>query len=177
MLQSLNHLGSPTLHSGMLMFACLGQPMSGHSPSGMSQQCWVEKNDLDLDLLATYFPNAAQDAFGFLCCKGSLLAYGVTWNPWEPPRCFSAKPLSSWSSLILFWCLGLFLPRCRTLYFPLLDFIKFLLAYGWAFQGLSESNQLVCELLFPVGVVRKLAESTPYPIMQVINELVKWNWP
>lgn len=70
------------------MFAFNGQPMSGHSPSGTSQQCWVEQNDLDPGLLTTYFPNAAQDAFGLPCCKGTLMTYGLAWSPWGPPGVF-----------------------------------------------------------------------------------------
>lgn len=90
MLQSLNRLGSPTLDCilGCLRSACTGQLMSGQNPSGMSQQCWVERNDLNLDLLTTSFPNAAQDAFGLPCCKGTLLAYGLTWSPLVPSGVF-----------------------------------------------------------------------------------------
>lgn len=106
MLQPLNHLGSPTLDCILgCLFAFTGQPMSGHSPSGMSQQCWVEQNDLDPDLLTTYFPNVAQDAFGLPCCKGTLLAYGLAWSPWGPPGVFlqSLFPADHPSSCSVSW--------------------------------------------------------------------------
>ena len=37
------------------------------------------------------------------------------------PRSLSSELLSSRSALTLYWCMGLFLPRCRTLHLPLLN--------------------------------------------------------
>ena len=44
------------------------------------------------------------------------------------PRFLSAELLSSRSIPSLYWCMGLFLPRCRTLHLPLLNLIRFLSA-------------------------------------------------
>ena len=44
------------------------------------------------------------------------------------PRSLSTGLLSSRSAPSLYWCMGLFLPRCRTLHLPLLNFIRFLCA-------------------------------------------------
>jgi len=40
-------------------------------------------------------------------------------------RSLSKELLSSRSAPSLYWCIGLFLPRCRTLPLPLLNFIRF----------------------------------------------------
>ena len=53
-----------------------------------------------------------------------LLAY-LKLDSTRITRSFSAKPLSSWSAPSLYWCLVLFLYRCRTLHFPLLNFMRF----------------------------------------------------
>lgn len=44
----------------------------------------------------------------------------------KTPISFSAKLLSSWFSPSMYWCLGLFFHRCRTLQFSLLNFMRFL---------------------------------------------------
>ena len=44
-------------------------------------------------------------------------------------RSCSAEQLFSRSAPSLYWCMRLFLPRCRTLHLPLLDFIRFLTAH------------------------------------------------
>ena len=44
------------------------------------------------------------------------------------PRSLSAELLSGRSTPSLYWCMGLFLPRCRTLHLPLLNLIRFLSA-------------------------------------------------
>ena len=41
------------------------------------------------------------------------------------PRSLSAEMLSSRSTPSLYWCMGLFLPTCRTLHLPLLNLIRF----------------------------------------------------
>jgi len=44
------------------------------------------------------------------------------------PRSLSAELLSSRSTPSLYWCMGLFLPSCRTLHLPFLNLIRFLSA-------------------------------------------------
>ena len=41
-------------------------------------------------------------------------------------RSYSAGLLSSWTAPNLYWCIRLFLPRCRTLYLPFLNPVRFL---------------------------------------------------
>ena len=62
------------------------------------------------------------------------------------PRSLSAELLSSRSTPSLYWCMGLFLPRCRTLYLPLLNFIRFLCAQ---LSSLSRSRWMAAQ---PSGV-------------------------
>ena len=68
------------------------------------------------------------------------------------PRSFSANLLSSQPVPRLFWHRGLLLPRGRTLHFPLLNFIRFLLAHFSSRPGasLQQHNQLVHQPLFLV---------------------------
>ena len=72
------------------------------------------------------FPNAAQDIVGCLYCKGTLpvrvqLVLHYTYV-------LPAKLLFGWSDSSMCWCMGLFLPRCRTLHLHLLNCMRFLLA-------------------------------------------------
>jgi len=46
----------------------------------------------------------------------------------KTPRSLSTELLCSRSAPSLYWCIGLLLPRCRTLHLPLLKFIMFLCA-------------------------------------------------
>lgn len=72
-----------------------------------------------------------------------------------------------------YWYLGLFLPRCRTLYLSLLKFeiprCPFLQS---AQLLLSGSTPIWCNLS-QFNVTSKLAENTLYHIIQIINENVK----
>lgn len=44
-------------------------------------------------------------------------------------RSFSAKLLSTEEATIIYWCMGVLLPRCRTSQFPLLNLLTFLLTH------------------------------------------------
>jgi len=58
-------------------------------------------------------------------------------------RGFSANLLSSWAAPSIYWCMGLSLPRCRTLHFPLLNCMRFLSAH---FSSLLRSLWLAAKL-------------------------------
>ena len=58
------------------------------------------------------------------------------------PRSLSAELLSSRSTPSLYWCMGLFLPRCRTVHLPLLNLIRFLSAQ---LSSLSRSRWLAAQ--------------------------------
>ena len=51
------------------------------------------------------------------------------------PRPLSAELFSSRSTPSLYWCMGLFLPRCRTLLLPLLNLIRITRTFLWMCFG------------------------------------------
>ena len=71
--------------------------------------------------------NSPQDPIGIPGNQGTLLAYGqlVVRQHSQVPLHRAALQQVSPS---LYWCMGLFLPRCRTLPLPLLNFFRFLSA-------------------------------------------------
>ncbi|KAK4826741.1 hypothetical protein QYF61_010994 [Mycteria americana] len=83
------------------------------------------------------------------------------------PRSFSAKLLCCQSALSMYQCMGLFLPRQRTLHFPLLNFMNWQ-PISPACPGPSgwQHDSLFC-------VISKLAEGTLCSIIQITNEDVK----
>ena len=102
-------------------------------------------------------------------------------NLWFPstPRSLFTELLSSRSAPSLYWCMGLFLPRCRTLHLLLLNFIRFVSAQ---LSGLSRSRWMAAQ---PSGVsanssqfcvISKLVEGTLCPFIQVIDEEVEQDW-
>ena len=109
-----HHLRGPLLDSNMPReYVCLtlGSPELDPAVQGWPHYCWVEGKDHLPRPAENAPPNAAPDIIHWL------------WH--RPPRSFSAKLLSRWTVPSI-WCLGLFLPRCRTLQFCLLNFMKFL---------------------------------------------------
>ena len=68
------------------------------------------------------------------------------------PRSLSAELLSSRAAPSLYWCMGLFLPRCSTLHLPLLNLNRFLSSQLSSLSGLAEwqHSLLVYLPLFPV---------------------------
>lgn len=91
----------------------------------------------------------------------NLVATGMT------PRSFSAKLLWSWVSPRQCWCLELFLPRCRTLLFPLLHEVhvsSFLQPLQVPLDGSTTLWRISHLCLF---VVSKLAVGALCPIAQV----------
>lgn len=81
MLPFLHHLCAPLLENLLQLvspcLSCIGGPSTGPHIPGVSQPCWAEGKDPlpwpagDTMSKAAY---AAQDADGFLCCEGMLLA-------------------------------------------------------------------------------------------------------
>ena len=94
------------------------------------------------------------------------------------PRSLSTELLSYESIPNLYWCMGLFLPRCSTLHLPWLNYIRFLSAQlsslsrshrmAAAFRCISHSSQFC--------VISKLAECKLELFIQVIDEEVKQDW-
>lgn len=70
-----------------------------------------------LPWLAGSTPNAGQGAISLLCCKATLLVHVQL----DEQQVLSCKLLSCYVA----HSVGLFLPRCRILHFPLLNFIRF----------------------------------------------------
>lgn len=89
-------------------------------------QCWVEGKDYLPQPAGSTPPNAAQDiwlVFATITVVGSLMVDVVSSRT---PRSFSTfHPVSPQQVLVL----GLFYSRCKTLHFPLLNFMMSLLAH------------------------------------------------
>jgi len=66
----------------------------------------------------------------------------VNFSSTRTPRSLSTELLSSRSAPSLYWCMGLFLPRCRTLHLPLFNFISFLSAQ---LSSLSRSRWMAAQ--------------------------------
>ena len=107
-------LGSPGLDPGLQV--CL---------TSAEQRGGVTSPDL-LAVLCLMQPRRSLAAFGTRahCCLVVNLV------PTRTPRAFSAKLFRSWSAPSMYWCMDLFLPRCRTLHFPSLNFMRFLSAHS-----------------------------------------------
>jgi len=69
------------------------------------------------------------------------------------PRSLSAELLSNRSTPSLYRCMGLFVPRCRTLHLPLLNFIRFLSAQ---LSSLSRSRWMAAQ---PSGISTQVVQS------------------
>ena len=76
------------------------------------------------------------------------------------PRSLCTELLSSRSAPSLYWCMGLFFPRCRTLHLPLLNLIRFLSAQ---LSSLSSSHWMAAQ---PSGV-----STTPPSLVSSANLL------
>jgi len=71
--------------------------------------------------------NAPQDPTGLLGNQGTLLAHGQPVIPRDTQVPLRRAALQQVRPS-LYWCMGLFLPRCRTLHLPWLNFVRFLSA-------------------------------------------------
>lgn len=81
-----------------------------------------------LILLGIVLSGAARDTTGHLCFKGTAPApaqLGVH----QDPQILFFWALFWLVTPAMFWCLGLFLPRCRTLHLSLLNSVRFLAAH------------------------------------------------
>ena len=91
----------------------------------MPDQCQVEERITSVSLLATLFLMQPRMLLALLAAR---MHYWLVFNlvSTRTRRSIFTKLLSSLSSPSMYWCLGLFLPRCRTVHFPLLNFMRFL---------------------------------------------------
>lgn len=86
------------------------------------------------------------------------------------PGAFFAK-----SSLSMSWCMGLVLPRYRTLLFPLLNFIRFMSDYF--FKPLRSSKSNGVSTTPTLGTSVNLLRVQFPAVVQVSNEEVEQPWP
>lgn len=84
------------------------------APQMGSHQCQTEGRINSLHLLVLFFLMQTEDDS---CPLGTLLAEFSLLQK-RTLSCFSAILLSSCSALSKYWCVGLLLPRCRTLHLP-----------------------------------------------------------
>lgn len=138
--------GSSTGLTPVCVYLCYsGEPTSvimrrpGPCTQYVTHQCWLEwKNHLPWPAgLAT---NAAWEAVG---------SYSVSTRI---SRVFSIMLLSRWSIPSMYWCLGLFLPKCRTLHFSLRNCRRlppawFLSPLGYLWMAAQPSNKFSFPLL------------------------------
>ena len=129
MLHPLNHHSSPLLNS--LQYAhvslLLGSPALDPAFQVWPHHCGVEGKDPLLWPGGNSPPNSAQDTKRFFDTRAHCwLMFNMVST--RTSSSFSAKLLSSWSAPSICWCMGLFLARCRTLHFSLLNFMRFLSA-------------------------------------------------
>lgn len=97
------------------------------------------------------------------CLRVNLVTTGMT------PRSLSAKLLWSWVSPSQCWCLELFLPRCRTLHFPLLHEVHVSSFLQPCQVPLDGSRTLWCiSLLSQLSVSRRLDEHTLSSIISLL---------
>lgn len=87
-----------------------------------------------LELLAVTFLIQPRRLLAFLATR---VHCWLTVKFIRTPISFLAELLSSWPVSKLWWCLGLFLTRCKTWHFPLLGFMRFL---SVPFSSLSPSE-------------------------------------
>ena len=125
MLQSFHHSSGPLLDS----LCYVHVPLVLRSPElhtvlqVCSLQCWVEGKDHLPWAAGSTLLNAAEDT----TTAGSIHCWFVfNLVSTSIPMSFSAKLLYNWAIPSIYWCMVLFLPRCRTLCFPLLNFMMLL---------------------------------------------------
>lgn len=129
MLQSYNPLCGPSQDSlwDVYVLLVLGSPQVDTA----FQTCLIRAEQrgriISHDVLATFLIMQPKMLLAFLAAR-ACYSLTVCLESTRAPRCFSADLPFKWSSPILYWCLGIFVPRCRTSYFLLLNFMRFLLA-------------------------------------------------
>lgn len=126
MLQSLNHIHDLLLALfHYLRVSSTGEPGTGQSTSMGSHQWWEEESLPCTCCLPCCWENPG-------CCWPSLsqghIADSCSTCPSRPPGpflkiCFPAVCAS------MYWCMGLFLPRCRTLCLLLLIFMRLIMRF------------------------------------------------
>ena len=121
--------------SHMSVFRLYWEPQTWAWHSDMSHKCWAEEKDHLSWPVGNVLPNAAHQAVGLLGHQGTLLA-DVKLVHQQPQSPFLQNSFPEDWPLVHPGAWGLFLPRCRTLHFPLLNFMKCLLAH---FSCLSRS--------------------------------------
>lgn len=90
------------------------------------------------------------------------------------PRAFSVNLLSSWVAPSIYWHMRLFLPRCRTLYFSLLNLTRFLSArFSSLLRSLDGSSTLWhISHCVQFCVISKLVEGALSPITRSIMNML-----
>ncbi|XP_048796179.1 uncharacterized protein LOC125691181 isoform X2 [Lagopus muta] len=173
MLQAPHHLAGPPLDSSQELPVCfvLGSPELDAVLQVRPQQGRAEGEDRLPRPAGHALCNAAQDAIGPLGHKGTLLAHGNL-SSTRTPRSLSAELPSSTSSPILYCCMPLFLPRCKTLHLLLLNLIRFSFAQLSACPALAEWQHGLQPIL-PTSYHHKLAEGGRYPLIKVTDEDVE----
>lgn len=135
------------------MFLLYWRPRTGHYASHGYNLCWVEGKDHLPWPAAVVFPHMLFTFFGgraHHCLMGNLST--------RTPRSYSAKLLSRFLVSSTYWLMWLFLLKCRTWHFPLLNFTRFSFAHFSSLvrplqmatqpSGMNNSSQfcIICKL-------------------------------
>lgn len=104
--------------------SCVVSPVLNRGEESFPPTCWQHLNLLiQFRITIAFYAARAHWQLMF-----NLLSF-------KTPRPSSAKLLSSWVAHSIYCCLWLFLLRCRTFQFPLLNFMRFLSASSLAWQS------------------------------------------
>ena len=163
-----DHPGSPSLDSYFHASLALRGPELVRGLQARPHRCQAgSKDDLSCPAGDT-LPNTAKNIDSLLSSKGTLLTQDhLSFR--TPGTFFSAVMLSSWVASGIYWLLGLFLPKCRSLHFTLLKFIRFLSAHS---SSLSRSLWIAAWPLWLSSPSHFLSPE----IIQIVNEDVKHDW-
>ena len=93
------------------------------------------------------------------------------------PKSLSTELLSSRSAPSLYWCMRLFLPRCRTLHLPFLNFIRFLSAQlssvsrcRWMAAQPCDVSTTPLSFVLSANLLRVHCNSSSRSLMKTLNK-------
>lgn len=159
------HSSSPWPFSALAPVSTLSYwwARTGPSTPNVSQYVWAQGEGSALDLLVTILqmqPRRLVALFPMRADCWGLMSIRTTMS-------FPAKVSSSCVDPCIYWCMGLFLPKRGTFHFPLLNSMRFLLAF---FSNLLRSLWIVTPLLLGAVSTEPAATLKPYvPVLELCN--------
>lgn len=142
-------------------------------------QCWVEEKDHLHSPAGNALPDAGSGHHWPFLQEGCVAGSCSRWWPPGPPSHFLPSCFPAGWPPSLYRCLGLFLPRYRTCYFPLLNVKRFLPAH------LSSLSRSLCMAAWPSGTSTippsflssaDLLQVCSSPSSRSLSKKLKWDW-